>query len=208
MKKILVTVAIASMALSSALAQGTIFAINGAAPLNITTNDGAGNVGSTAGARTYYYGLFISPTVMTSTNPVASGWTFTGTYMTNLSNGAISGGAAAAVAGWANNTTYYFMVAGWSANIAGANWNNVLSSGSVANGVSTVAGDYFGVSTVGFGQPGGGSPALPVFHIFGTGAGQIQGFTLTTATAPVPEPTTLALAGLSGASLLLFRRRK
>ena len=26
--------------------------------------------------------------------------------------------------------------------------------------------------------------------------------------APVPEPTTLALAGLSGLSLLLFRKRK
>jgi hypothetical protein len=27
-------------------------------------------------------------------------------------------------------------------------------------------------------------------------------------TEPVPEPTTLALAGLGGLSLLLFRRRK
>jgi hypothetical protein len=34
------------------------------------------------------------------------------------------------------------------------------------------------------------------------------GFTETLIINPVPEPTTLALAGLGGLSLLLFRRRK
>jgi len=33
-------------------------------------------------------------------------------------------------------------------------------------------------------------------------------FTLSGTVVPVPEPTTLALAGLGGLSLLLFRRRK
>jgi hypothetical protein len=40
--------------------------------------------------------------------------------------------------------------------------------------------------------------------VFGAGAGQISGFTITS----VPEPSTIALGGLGAAALLLFRRRK
>ena len=208
MKKLIVTLAFGIIATASGLAQGTIFAVNGASPLNITTNGtpvGQGT-GSTAGAGAYYYGIFVSPTVQTSTNVLAgTPWTFSNAYLTNLaSGGAISGGTAEVVTGWAANATSYFMLAGWSANL-GTTWTSVLYN--IGNNYSGVVGTpYFGVSSVGFGVPGGGVPAQPVFHIFGVGAGQIQGFTLTA--AAVPEPGTLALAALGGASLLLFRRRK
>ncbi|HAO77518.1 MAG TPA: hypothetical protein DCQ92_00830 [Verrucomicrobia subdivision 3 bacterium] len=43
-------------------------------------------------------------------------------------------------------------------------------------------------------------------NVFGTGAGQVGGFMM--GLSVVPEPTTLALAALGGASLLLFRRKK
>jgi hypothetical protein len=43
--------------------------------------------------------------------------------------------------------------------------------------------------------------------VFGSGAGQVGGFMMGL-TPIVPEPTTLALAALGGASLLLFRRKK
>jgi hypothetical protein len=46
------------------------------------------------------------------------------------------------------------------------------------------------------------------FYYFGTGATALAQGDYGSGVAPVPEPTTLALAGLSGLSLLLFRRRK
>jgi len=63
------------------------------------------------------------------------------------------------------------------------------------------AAKYFGASSI-WSQAtgGGGTPAsLPVSTYT-----KFTGVTLT----PVPEPTTIALAGLGAASLLLFRRRK
>jgi len=59
-----------------------------------------------------------------------------------------------------------------------------------------------------------GSSALFVEPGLATGALPVNGFTVgvpqiyVTPVTAVPEPTTLALAGLSGAALLIFRRRK
>jgi hypothetical protein len=62
-----------------------------------------------------------------------------------------------------------------------------------------------GVSAIGTGAAGGtgaSGNAFPPFPLFG-GTGITQGFTL-----GIPEPSSIALAGLGAATLLLFRRRK
>jgi hypothetical protein len=93
----------------------------------------------------------------------------------------------------------FYEVAGWSASLGpvfNPNWLN--------NQFGGVSG-FFGVSGIASGAAGGGSPvpapALPLFG--GTG---LQGFSMTPTT--VPEPTSMALAGLGAAALLIFRRRK
>jgi len=111
------------------------------------------------------------------------------------SNGSTTynGGANFGVSGTAGTTpgtAYSVFLVGWTgtyANIAAAaaagapvGWSTVFQYTAGLNAAS---------STVNF---GGLSPSFGVFSPF----------------VPTPEPTTLALAGLSGASLLLFRRRK
>jgi hypothetical protein len=83
-------------------------------------------------------------------------------------------------------------------------------SNEVVGGFTAVG--YFGVSEMGWGFSGGsGTPAGPSETIWGVSAGMpgglAQGFNMF-GVAPVPEPSTIALAGLSSLALLLFRRRK
>jgi hypothetical protein len=97
----------------------------------------------------------------------------------------------------------FFEVAGWSASL-GHDFNNswVLADGS-ANPAITGAG-FFGVSTINSGIAGGGAQSLPPQPIFGSIG--VPGFNL--GPVGVPEPSTMALAGLGAAALLIFRRRK
>ncbi len=71
-------------------------------------------------------------------------------------------------------------------------------------------GQYTGWSAIGTGYTPSTGVALPA-ATFGTGTGQIGGWTLTptgSGPPPTPEPTTLALGGLGAAALLFLRRRK
>jgi hypothetical protein len=70
---------------------------------------------------------------------------------------------------------------------------------------------FFGVSTTGF--IAAGSSSIAGATVFATAPVSGTGtpiFSLNTPLylVPVPEPTTLALAGLGGLSLLLFRRQR
>jgi len=83
-------------------------------------------------------------------------------------------------------------------------WYNGASAGGLfANYAAAASGGGF-VGTVTFQNPTsnpGGAPPVP--------AGKLTGMpSINLVAAPVPEPTTLALAGLGAASLLIFRRRK
>jgi hypothetical protein len=78
-------------------------------------------------------------------------------------------------------------------------WTAAAGSYAVA---STTSGDQYGMSEVAalvLGEAGSGVYPEPYSNGF-------HNFTLTL--DPVPEPTTLALMGLGGLSLLLFRRRR
>lgn len=178
---------------------------------NILTN------GATSGpissiANSYYFTLFIqqnptgSTTVPVNTNPLTGGWQWAGSfYGTNGTVGPTigkiiaNGSAGYAIPNWPGTTTNFFLIAGWSANIAGADWLSV--SNQIATGTAPGSG-YYGSSAAGYASSLD-APAPPR-ALFGATAGLIQGFTLN----QVPEPSTFALVGLGAAALLAFRRRK
>jgi hypothetical protein len=237
MKKILLTTLVATGLASAAFAQGTVTWANVGglviAQTNSTvyfggTSTGSGTVGYTLGNNTanntalgytgYYYELLVSTTATTAPTTIAgfSAWTDTTLSATNGagSNGhiiqtAAQGTAAntqATATGWALGTSANVILVGWSANL-GTSWTAVLAElkNWAADGI---AGAYLGVSSVGTLTSGTANPGVIVF---GSNAGQINNGSanpLQLDLLAVPEPGTMALAALGGASLLLFRRKK
>ena len=225
MKKILTILAIASAA-TFAYAQGTVILQQGGAGFLVSTN--AASVGGTIGA-TAKTALGFDYAVLTAafggpvpnSNPLDGAWT--GAILTGVNfavtAGGISGqggGSGAAAAGWGaptgpnytDGTERYFMIVGWSSNL-GSTWANV--SANLASNWATPWGAnqaFFGTSVVGFGYSGGGAFSLPAASLFNPGTAMPGGLSSGFQLMVVPEPTTMALAGLGGLSLLLFRRRK
>ena len=157
----------------------------------------------------YYTTLLISSTSLAD-SPTAAGWSqvalsgspstlLLGTnYITAGSMNAIGGGAAGwAVNGYGAGATPYIMLVGWSASL-GNNWAAVEAQ---AASESWLAPGYFGFSQVGqitLGPVGG--PATSIYGASATGTGIVMD--------TVPEPGTMALAGLGGLAFMLLRRRK
>lgn len=189
MKKLAVILCLSALS-TGAFAQGTINFFNNAATL-ISSKAGAGNAINTP-AGTYYFGLL--------TNGGSGAFTFTGLYGTNqAAAGRFTGGGGIAAPGWAAGSSRTFEVAGWQASL-----------GPVFNPVwLTTNPQGFGVSGTGSGAPGGVDPVtggtVPTLNIFGGTTGIQAGFVVPSA---VPEPSSMALAGLGAAALLIFRRRK
>jgi hypothetical protein len=236
MKRTLLTLALASAFVSTGLAQGYItwgnsngskISVNnvlGGAPTGLTL----ANAGTMA--TTYYYALFYSttantvagistaimPTVATMGTYVFqdSNWTFLNPapisgYVTGPAYGTNSGTAGRYVvenfdpshsgaAITANTTPAYWVVLGWSASL-GTSLADLVTT---FNYGSPTATGWIGESRVSPllypGDPTGTPPGIPQSVFPGA-------FTLG---IDVPEPSTIALAGLGGLSLLLFRRRK
>ncbi len=97
-----------------------------------------------------------------------------------------------------------WMLVGWSTSL-GADWATVSAQLIAGNfGANT---GFIGWSLIGAGAAGAAPPATALV-ITGSPSPIIPvGFSLQQV-APVPEPSTMALAALGGAALLLFRRRK
>jgi hypothetical protein len=106
-------------------------------------------------------------------------------------------------------TAAQFVVLGWSGLSNGV--TPITTVGQLAgwyNSGSVMSGGYIGETIVSgaiLPSLGGASPAAALFGA--VGGGLLNAFTLGQIST-IPEPTTLALAGLGGLSLLLFRRRK
>jgi hypothetical protein len=232
MKKTLTILSVLALGAVVSFGQGTIAVYNAAtSAYYVSTNNISGNapgsqtIGVTTGANQYYYALLISSTPLAD-SPSASGWTIAqingggGNFtITNYLNGGMRGSAGTAgqaIAGWAaspgpaysNGALTYYMLMGWSANLGGSGAAQTILNDYTANSWATAG--YFGFSAVA--SEYGGNPSVPLTaqELFGTGSsgtGLANGFQLLSVVT-APEPTSMALFALSGASLLLFRRKK
>jgi hypothetical protein len=217
MKKQIITILAVSSLAVDAYAQGMVSLMDTA--VAVSTN--MVSVGGTQGglyqpAGTYYFEMLFIPNTgqaaPTYNGGSISAWTDSTLSGTNTGNGVPTaaylghitgenGAAGIAVPGWLSGSSAYFVVLGWSANEG--TWGTVEQ---VLNGTGSwltlgPAGGLFGYSAVGYAV----SAAAPVpgTILFGTAPGLINTLIL-----GIPEPSTLALAGLGGLSLLLMRRLK
>jgi hypothetical protein len=187
---------------------------------------GGGTIGG-AGTLTpggFYYALLYSsytgvqasaPT--TAAQMTAAGWQAAGPTATNSGTAgrlfSTPSNNGLPVAGFVPGVTNSVMMAGWSANLGTtwtAAWNTIQNWATQSAGVVGPA--FFGLSNTGYIATLDNStvPGVTVFGINPTAAGlPIQSLnTQLFQLSAVPEPGTLALAALGGASLLLFRRKK
>jgi hypothetical protein len=195
---------------------------------------GSGAVGATGSALTasdtatpatgYYYELLYTTYSGTQAAVPGSvsallGWSDTSLTASNSPTAsrlivAANQSSGSAVVPWASGTTDSIVLVGWSANL-GSSWNvvsNELAQWTTGADYSTtiVGSAFLGISATGYVNPAL-SPASGV-TLFATAAGS-QGLPIYSLNTqlyllPVPEPATLALAGLGGLGLLLFRRRR
>ncbi len=178
--------------------------------------------GLTAGQQTGIYSL-------ASNQSDISLWTDSGisgaNAATTIAAGGVNGpggGGGTSVANWGLPTggTYntgsinYYTIVGWSATMG--NWSTVEAE-LLAGDLSTGVNQFFGQTLTAYNYAGGAN-SLNAVNLWGGSAttsnagtglpNSGNGSLVLSAIAPVPEPATLALAGLGGISMLFLRRRK
>jgi len=236
MKKTLTVLAISGLAVA-AFAQGTVNWAGVAGSFIAATNSSvyssfsptlAGQAttgivqgtGTTAGDATtlFYYELLVSSTASTSPTTLSSlsSWSDTGLEAQNGagSNGRIlqlNSSQNATANNWPVGTDMNIVLVGWSANL-GATYSAFLSS---LQNWATVQNTLTGPAFVGASSTGNMTieNANPGITVLGGGVGNINNQTgnpmvMEPLAVTVPEPGTLALAAIGGASLLMFRRKK
>jgi hypothetical protein len=136
---------------------------------------------------------------------LATDWLFTGLQgQNNTFAGRMSIGSGLVANNAPIGNSQNWLLVAWSTSL-GTTWATVeplLAAGSFGGATG-----WIGWSAIGVGAAAAASPAPPL-QVQGISGSIIPaGFSLLQ-TPPVPEPSTIALAGLGGLSLLLFRRRK
>jgi hypothetical protein len=177
------------------------------------------------------YHLLVAPSTVTSVDASLQGllsapWSDGGIAMTNgvLASGGRIGGPSGTVGQttfWPAGSFQSYIIVGWSANEGAdfatlrANLLNLSLNGGVwgpgaGYAGNAVTGGFIGATTIQQAAAGDAVGAAP-FSLFGA-AGGAAGTPITTPTTlwvvNIPEPTTMALAGLGAAALVIFRRRK
>jgi hypothetical protein len=233
MKKLTVTIVCALAFTGMAFAQGSVF-WGGITPAAMTaqTNtaisalfggpSSGGVVGYTAvTAGGFYYELLYNtsftgsqaakPTTLTA----LSTWLDTGLGATNATYVTAAGklipiaGTSQATVPWAAGVTNNIMLVGWSANL-GTTWSDAFDTLQNWDSAPVYGNAFFGMSNTGYINPHteGTDPGAILFGAAPTGRGLPINSLNTQLYLVVPEPGTMALAGLSGFVLLMFRRRK
>jgi hypothetical protein len=185
-----------------------------------------GTQGVTAGAAAnpsgfYYALLYTSFTGSQAAQPTNSAqltaWTSTGLGATNAPTAGrlavINPNQGAPVTGFTPGVTNSIMMVGWSANL-GTTWAaaSAVIENWAAQGFGIVGPAFFGTSTTGY-ITTTDATTVPGVSPFNANP-QIYGLPIQSLNtqlyylSPVPEPATMALVAMGGASLLLFRRRK
>lgn len=201
MKKLIVTLGLMA-AVTVAYAQGTInFQNSFLTPISLRIQNADGTYGPSVAVPTATavdYGVFagtsagslsfIAPVLPSSTG----------------ANGVIAAPTTAFAIPGSNpgETTWFVQVRGWSASY-GTDWSSAQAD------FATKAGVIWGESAIasGFALGPATGPGYAIWQAStGTSTLKIAAFTLTQS-ALIPEPSTLALAGLGIAGLLIFRRR-
>jgi hypothetical protein len=227
MKKLIITTLAVTALAASAFSQGLVgFAGGGNTATRVSTNSvvGGAATGQTAAtAGLYYYALFASTTqtataasgagqtyVFSNLGSVATAWELVGIganiasvgRYSGVSQGTSSAGQAALnadnsmnVIGIAGGGSANLVAVGWSANIGTT--LAALMAWYAAPGITGWIGQS-GTSTQVLGDGG----QIPTPTTWNSSPTFLLGMVAT------PEPGTLALAALGGASLLLFRRKK
>ena len=205
MKKTLTTLALVAVTAAS-FAQGVVNFGNSSSTLI-----SAGGVAAPASSvSTFYFAVFMAPSTTVGTDfqaaPLFDDNRFSVANGYNVNHPTAAGrlqttASALVLTGVGGGSTADFIVKGWSAN-AGTTYAEALVAFN-----SALPGAYFGVSRIGNNVVLGDGGAIPAAFLFGVGGSQVGGFNLAP-TAAVPEPSSMALAGLGAASLLMFRRRK
>jgi len=179
MKKLLLFLSLL-LAARAGFSQGTV-TFNNTSATQVRTNALA--VGGTNGPTSpvlngFVYGLFAAPFGTTNTDLTSGAWAFTGLYATN--SGAVTGGRfiggfnVPTLTGWLQGVTNSYVVAGWSTSLAGRDWTNILGqlTGAQFSGGKWIGNwntnGFYGQSSIGFGEAGGGDIGLPGFPIFGS----------------------------------------
>jgi len=203
MKKLAVILCLTALT-TGAFAQGLVNFLNNSSML-ISVGDMTSAEAIPAGQGAAYWFALLSA-APDSSDPHT--FTFAGVTATNMNAaaGRILGGTGLVVDNWAAGETKAFLVVGWSADQGTVFDPAWMEAGNVDTGNGMFAGTpggMFGVSAIAPGGVAGGGPtSIPPLNLFGGTQGLQSGFTL----VPVPEPATMALAGLA-AALLIFRRR-
>jgi hypothetical protein len=181
------------------------------------------NAGGAALGAFYYELLYstVDTTTPTTLTDLAANWTATGLHAQNLANGTgkiteIGGTSAMQIDPTYTSGTLYIMLVGWSANLGTtyAGTGNVLSELQAWSPGTAIQNAYFGESYVGTltAISTSSSAGSSVFAASQTAGGLISNPLATpmvlSELQAVPEPGTMALAALGGASMLLFRRKK